>query len=122
MSESSQDQTVYRMPGPEGRQRMVKMKCLGRGYDDEPVLREAVEVLILVNRSPGCESVSVLPQLCRYNTGGHGQRCKATHPYEDKAGKDILCPFSFDYPYALGSPGWKVPPELKEVLGEVMAP
>ena len=122
MSEPKQDQTVYKRPGPEGRQRMVKLECLGRGHDGETVLSEPIDVLILVNRSPGSETVCVSPHLCRYNTGGHGQRCKAAHPFEDKVGEDIMCPFSFDYPYAMEFPGWGVPPELKEALDEATAP
>lgn len=33
---------------------------------------------------------------CKYNTGGHGQRCKASHPDTDKVGEGIICPYSFD--------------------------
>lgn len=34
---------------------------------------------------------------CEYNTGGHGERCRASHPEGvDKVGDGVPCPFSRD--------------------------
>lgn len=97
----------------------VKVKCHGRTLIGEPALIESVEATVMLGRAAdsGLCSCNVA---CPYNTGGHGQRCKASHPWTDKDGEGVACPFSFDYPYVLASIGWKVPEELREALEAVM--
>jgi len=59
---------------------------------------------------------------CIHNTGGHGDRCKASHPDKDKFGKRIWCPYSFDFPYVLESnQDWQAPEELKVAVEEMIA-
>ena len=54
---------------------------------------------------------------CPHNTGGHGQRCKASHPDVDKVGQGVGCPYSFDYPYVLTfDRSWKPPEEIAEAV------
>ncbi|MFH0779786.1 MAG: hypothetical protein V1928_02900 [Parcubacteria group bacterium] len=61
---------------------------------------------------------------CPFNTGSHGQRCKASHPScedHDPNGEKIGCPYSFDYPYAKKyNPNWKPPLGVKKALNELM--
>lgn len=49
-------------------------------------------------KSPGTDTISSHVK-CPYNTGGHGQRCKASHPEVDKVGDGVLCPYALDIPY-----------------------
>lgn len=88
------------MSDPRYVQRLVVVQC--RGYDDRgrPALEIPVSATIDIHRSPGCDSIGVGPKACPHNTGGHGQRCKASHPPGvDKVGEGVLCPFAFDWPY-----------------------
>lgn len=75
------------------------IKCKGRNSKMEECLTEAVKVTVKVSRSCG-NFISISPK-CIYNTGGHGQRCKASHPKVDKVGEGVVCPYSLDIPYAL---------------------
>lgn len=63
------------------------------------MLLEAVRVEIKIYKRPGSSDLSSLVD-CPYNTGGHGQRCKASHPHSDKFEEGVHCPYSFDLPYA----------------------
>lgn len=101
-------------------ERIVKVKCYGRTMIGEPVLVESVEVDVRLYRSPNTDMCCCDVSGCPHNTGGHGQRCKASHPWTDKVGDGVLCPFAFDYPYVLASIGWKMPEELREVVEAVM--
>lgn len=95
----------------------VQLNCKGRGNNGEEVLGKAVLVTIRLSQSPGTRLISVGPQDCPYNTGGHGQRCKASHPNHDKVGVGVGCPFSFDFPYVLEViDGWEPPRELREAI------
>ncbi|MBR9705816.1 hypothetical protein GOV14_02155 [Candidatus Pacearchaeota archaeon] len=76
-----------------------KVKCKGRDEQRNEVLEEAVKVT--VNVTPSGESILSSSVECQYNTGSHGQRCKASHPEVDKQGKGIICPYSIDIPYAI---------------------
>ncbi len=76
------------------------IKCKGRDFDGCEVLTESVEVEVIIYKSPDCNTISSEVQ-CQYNTGGYGQRCKACHPNVDKMGEGVVCPYSFDIPYAL---------------------
>ena len=76
------------------------IKCKGRDYQGKEVLDEAVDVKVDIAQRPGTNMISSLIE-CQYNTGAHGQRCKASHPEVDKVGEGVGCPYSFDIPYAL---------------------
>ena len=71
------------------------VKCKGRNADGNSALKKPVRVEVKIYKSPGSNSISSEVK-CPYNTGGHGQRCKASHPNVDKAEKDVFCPYSFD--------------------------
>lgn len=92
----------------------VAIKCRGWGFNDEEVLSEPIYVDIEIRRAPFSSIVSATPRRCPYNTGGHGRRCKAAHPDQDKVGNGVICHFSFDYPYSKD-----VPAELKEAVREL---
>ena len=93
--------------------------CSGRNPIGEPTLPEPIEVEVKLFRSPG-SSMCCCGVECPHNTGGHGQRCMASHPWTEKEGDGVLCPFAFDYPYVLKDLGWKMPEELREAVVEVM--
>lgn len=95
----------------------IMVKCSGRNLVGEPVLDEPIDVQVTLYKSGGdcCCSVE-----CPHNTGGHGQRCMASHPWTEKEGDGVLCPFAFDYPYVLKDLGWKMPQELREAVEAVM--
>jgi hypothetical protein len=100
-------------------ERKVKVACRGRTMMGEPVLDKPIEVEVTLFRSPGSNMCCCNVE-CPNNTGGHGQRCKASHPWTEKKGEGVLCPFAFGYPYALKSIGWKMPEELREAVEAVM--
>ena len=79
------------------------IRCKGRDENGNDVLEKAVNVVILVRKSPSSDTISTEVR-CPYNTGGHGQRCKASHPRSDKVGDGVGCPYSLDIPYALENP------------------
>jgi hypothetical protein len=101
-------------------ERIVKVKCYGRTLIGKPALTEPVEVDVRLYRSPDTDTCCCDVNGCPHNTGGHGQRCKASHQGTDKVGDGVLCPFAFDYPYALKSIGWKMPEELHAAVEAVM--
>lgn len=72
-----------------------------RGYDKarEEVLQKPVSAKVKVYQPPGDEKNISLSVDCVHNTGGHGQRCKASHLDKDKVGKGVGCPYSVDIPY-----------------------
>ncbi|MEK6854931.1 MAG: hypothetical protein AABX73_01795 [Nanoarchaeota archaeon] len=76
------------------------IQCKGRDANGLEVLTEPVNVNVKIHKSPGSNTISSNVE-CPYNTGGHGQRCKASHPDVDKVGEGVGCPYSFDIPYAL---------------------
>ena len=77
------------------------IECSGRDSTGSFVLKEPVNVTVEIYKIPGSDIISSNVD-CPYNTGGHGERCKASHPDVDKVGEGIRCPYSFDLPYALG--------------------
>ncbi len=77
------------------------IKCRGRDLEKKEVLPEPMAVEVSVHQSIGDEKNILLSVKCPYNTGGHGQRCKASHPKVDKIGDGIGCPYAIDIPYAL---------------------
>jgi hypothetical protein len=77
------------------------IQCFGRNSEGEKVFRLPVQVEVKVSQSSGNETdIFVSVNKCQYNTGGHGQRCKASHPEIDKVGEGVLCPYAIDIPYA----------------------
>ena len=70
--------------------------CKGRNSKGEEVLTKPLEVNVRIDKSPGSNTISSTVD-CKYNTGSHGERCKASHP---KVGEGASCPYSFDTPYA----------------------
>jgi hypothetical protein len=76
------------------------IKCSGRDVHGKEVLTKPVEVKVKVYKNFRSNTISGMVN-CPYNVGGHGQRCKASHPDVDKVGEGIGCPYSFDIPSAL---------------------
>ena len=76
------------------------IQCKGRNSGGSEVLEKPVEVKVKIHKSPGSNDISSIVE-CPYNTGGHGQRCDASHPKVDKINEGVGCPYSFDIPYAL---------------------
>jgi len=76
------------------------IECKGRNEIGDEALDAPVKVLVEVYKSQASNTISSIVR-CLYNTGGHGQRCKASHPDVDKIGEGVGCPYSFDLPYAL---------------------
>ena len=71
-------------------------ECEGRDGSGKKVLQEPIAVKIEVHKSPDSRMISSLVD-CPHNVGAHGQRCKASHPNQDKVGYGINCRYSFDY-------------------------
>lgn len=75
--------------------------CKGRNASGGEALAEPVKVDVTICKSPGSNTISSTLS-CPYNTGAHGQRCRASHPEGvDKVGDGVGCPYAFDIPYAL---------------------
>jgi hypothetical protein len=77
-----------------------QIECRGRNERREKVLKDPVRVEVTVSQSPGSNMIGSTVK-CPYNTGGHGDRCKASHPDRDKVGDGISCPYAVDLPYAV---------------------
>lgn len=75
-----------------------KFKCRGRDWIGNKPLASPVDVVLRVSQSGENFSINVA---CVHNTGGHGQRCKASHPEVDKCGAGVACPYSMDIPYCI---------------------
>jgi hypothetical protein len=73
------------------------VECRGRDIIGSEVLIEPEEVDVRISQSPDCNTISSSVR-CQYNTGGHGERCKASHPGVDKVDEGVRCPYSFDVP------------------------
>lgn len=80
-------------------EKFFPIQCYGRNRLGETVLSEPVAVKVLVSQSCGDEKNILLGVKCQHNTGGHGERCKASHPHTDKVGKGVRCPYSVDIPH-----------------------
>lgn len=79
------------------------IKCRGRDANGNEVLSAPISAILGVSQFNGNETSIELSVICPYNTGGHGQRCCASHPETDKVGKGVMCPYSADIPYAFDS-------------------
>ncbi len=91
------------MPIDKYVQQVFPIECMGRDINGNEVLAEPVEVKVRIYKFLGNNTISSEVE-CPYNTGGHRQRCKASHPKIDKillVGEGVGCPYSFDIPYAL---------------------
>lgn len=74
---------------------------------DQKFLPNPVDVQVKVYKSPGSSDIGSAVT-CPYNTGAHGERCKASHPEVDKEGEGVTCPYALDIPYTLEwGLGWK---------------
>ncbi len=86
------------------------VECKGRDINGNDFFSDGIRVDVTISKSPGSSTISS-NVTCPYNTGAHGQRCKASHPKIEKIlfekgmdpawNEDIICPYSFDIPYAL---------------------
>jgi hypothetical protein len=77
------------------------VECKGRDIKGNDVLEQPTPVNVTISKSPDSSMLSSTVA-CFYNTGAHGERCKASHPNQDKKYKNgITCPYSFDIPFAL---------------------
>ncbi len=75
--------------------------CKGRNSERKEVLAEAIRVDVHARLAEDERSIAIHVN-CPHNTGGHGQRCKASHPAGiDKIGKGVHCAYSLDLPYAM---------------------
>lgn len=74
------------------------IECRGRNEIGDKVLANPVDVKVKISKGTGSNMLSSYVY-CPYNTGGRGQRCKASHPDVDKVGEGIVCPYCFDVPY-----------------------
>ena len=75
------------------------VKCGGRNAEGRSVLKQPICVKIKISRRVRSSMISSDANDCPYNCGGHGGRCKASHPDKEKVGNGITCPYSFDAPY-----------------------
>ena len=85
----------------EGKTKEIEFEIPCKGIDSlgKEFLEEPVIATVTVFQSAETMISSLVD--CPYNTGGHGDRCKASHPEIDKIGKEgIGCPYSFDIPHA----------------------
>ena len=74
--------------------------CAGRNVFGDKVLNELINVEVEIRQKIGSNMISSIIE-CKYNTGAHGQRCKACQPDINIIGAGVMCPYSFDIPYAL---------------------
>ena len=99
-------------------EKLVQIQCRGRDSRGQEVLDTPVSVNVSLAKREGTSDIRVDPMDCPHSTGGYGQRCKASRfkvGWEER----FLCPFSFDYPYALEFVGWSIPTELAEAIKEM---
>lgn len=97
----------------------IRLKCRGRNAEGKPALEKPVNVVVdmVGSNQEALNNIATNIVVCRHNTGGHGHRCKASHPNVNKVGEGVLCPFAFDYPYVTeGNPNWECPEELKSIF------
>lgn len=76
------------------------VECNGRDRKGGGVLTTPVQVRVTVSRSSGTNVLESQVE-CPYNAGGHGQRCKASHPEQDKVGEGIACAYAFTIPHVI---------------------
>ena len=74
------------------------VECKGRDSDRKEVLANPENVKVEIYKKKNSNMISSIVE-CPYSVGAHGHGCRASHPENYKG--DILCPYSFDLPYAL---------------------
>lgn len=79
-------------------EQVFPIQCCGRDTAQKDVFLEPVTVRVCVSQSKGNEKNISLSVECPHNTGGHGQRCKASHPGIDKVGEGVGCIYRLDIP------------------------
>ena len=67
--------------------------CHGRDTEGQEVLAHPVDVRVKIRLLEDGKTIAVGVE-CVHNTGGHGERCKASHPGQDKVGEGIRCPYA----------------------------
>lgn len=77
------------------------IQCRGRNESREEVLLQPIEAKVRIFQPNGNETTISTIVECLHNTGGHGDRCKASHPGIDKIGEGIGCPYSLEIPFTL---------------------
>ena len=82
-------------------EQIFPIQCRGRDEQGKEVLKEPIDVKVKIYKSPGISMICSDVSSCQYNTGGHGQRCKASHPDKDKVGDGVNCPYAVDLPLSL---------------------
>ena len=71
----------------------VVIMCRGRNSMRQEVLAEPVGAVVTVTCYDK-KNISLAIK-CPHNTGGHGDRCKASHPPGvDKVGDGVACPYA----------------------------
>jgi hypothetical protein len=68
-----------------------KIKCRGRNEQYKEVLEKPVPVKVIISQHPKSDNIGINVE-CRFNTGSHGQRCKAS------GSNKVNCPYSCDLP------------------------
>ena len=77
-------------------EQIFPIRCLGRDAERKTVLEKAVGVSVNIHKAPNSSMISSSVE-CEYNCGAHGEMCRAAKKGE------VICPYSFDIPYALDS-------------------
>jgi hypothetical protein len=93
----------------------VIFDCCGRTSCGQAALTKPIEVTATVSKLRGTDVITCSVDRCSFNTGSHGQRCRASHPGHEKLGDGVLCPFAFDYPCVQeADPDWQPPTEVAD--------
>lgn len=80
-------------------EQVFPIRCRGRNKEGSVVLKIPEKVKVLVS-SLGDDAIQCSVD-CRFNTGGHGQRCKASHPDINKVGDGVGCPYRLLIPFVM---------------------
>lgn len=75
-------------------------ECKGRNVARQEVLTDPIQVKLIICGFEDKKTIAIHVE-CPHNVGSHGQRCKASHPGQDKVGDGVSCPYSLDLPYAM---------------------
>jgi hypothetical protein len=76
-------------------EQIFNIQCVGRTPEGGGVMMQPVDVRVRVYNRAG-SNILHHDVTCPYITGGHGQRCKASHPEVDKDEEGVDCPYSVD--------------------------
>lgn len=76
--------------------KICNVQCYGCDQNGQLALEEPMNAQVKIYKTPDSEYLISTTVKCSYNTGAHGQRCRASHPETDKAGEGVSCPFSFE--------------------------